>query len=241
LKTNQWSPDYYLFDNISDRFGHSSGLINNTMIILGGMCFDFYLFEWTYFNDCFEINLDTKDCKEITLHENSDRMPSLGAQCSIEYKNQIFIFGGLNLSGRCNGLYSLKYSKKDETYTLKNKEPSGEIPSPRAGSAIAIHAHFIYISGGFDGKDVLDDLYQYDIKMNMWKHINVHLPHGLRLHSMNVRQFKEGVSLIVYGGVGKKEEDHHGDILEFKVDSAKLMKNLFRNVDYFDTLIFCLK
>ena len=234
LETCLFSNEIHYYKGISDRFGQTSGLINESMIIFGGMFFSFQTLSWKYFNDFYEINLITKEYKRIAFDKKSDEIEKIGAHASIENekKNEIFIFGGLNSQGRSNKLYSLK--KKDDEYILKDLRPDGEIPCGRAGSAISIYLNQIFISGGYDGENALNDIYKYDIKSNFWIRIKYDLPYDIRLHSMSLRKFNEGFSLVIFGGVGKNDDEHHGEILELMIDCDPFMKNLSQNSNYLD-------
>eukprot|EP01080_Neovahlkampfia_damariscottae_P006931 gene6931-11094_t len=234
LQTSTFSKEIYRFKGISDRFGQTAARINEKMIIFGGMLFSFQTFNWKYYNDFYEINLDTKDYKRIILHPESDEIEAVGAHSSIENEktNEIYIFGGLNSKGRYNLFYCL--SLKDNQYFLKEIKPKGEVPSVRAGSGISFFSQSVYITGGYDGNEALNDTYRYDINSNMWYKFIYQLPFGIRLHSMNIRQFREGYSLVIFGGVGKDDNEHHGDILELVIDCNNFMKSLFQNSNYLD-------
>lgn len=39
---------------------------------------------------------------------------------------------------------------------------------PRFGHVAVTYEHFMYVFGGWDGQNCLDDLYQYSFETNIW-------------------------------------------------------------------------
>jgi N-acetylneuraminic acid mutarotase len=115
------------------------------------------------------------------------------------HSSNIYVFGGYNGLSRFNNMFR---------YELKTKmwckiDAQGTLPSGRFGHSGAVHeaSGRMIIFGGWDGRDTLDDLHQYDFDRNVWSTIEStgrSPPHRYR-HTAVIY----GDSMFVFGGVDK--------------------------------------
>lgn len=93
--------------------------------------------------------------------------------------------------------------------------PNGDGPPPRNNHASCSLNEFLYIHGGHDGENWLDDFYELDTKKLTWKKIltNQHKPKARACHSLSRITRK----LFLYGGYDGK--DSFSDIEIFDTDS----------------------
>jgi len=78
------------------------------------------------------------------------------------YEGSIYIFGGYDGSNRFNDLY--KCNLKKASFKWKKIEGEGTQPLNRFGHSAVIYNHYMYIFGGWNGHDTMDDIYQYSIR-----------------------------------------------------------------------------
>lgn len=111
----------------------------------------------------------------------------------------IYIFGGYNGSSRFNDLCQ---------YDIRSKrwnriDAKGTTPSRRFGHSGVVHAasNRLIIFGGWDGRDTLNDLYEYNFQTREWRKMEtrgVSPPHRYR-HTAVIY----GDNMFVFGGVDK--------------------------------------
>eukprot|EP01080_Neovahlkampfia_damariscottae_P000440 gene440-6853_t len=219
-----------LSKHIESRFGHSSVIMGNKMIIYGGAKYDK---GWTYMNDMYTIDLETKRVKEINVEQT---VTPQGVHGAIVHKNSMYVFGGLNNKGRSNKLHRLFV--KSKKYQWEEIKGRGDIPSERAGHAIETDSKHLYISGGYNGNIALNDLYKYNYKTQTWTEIKIPMMTGRRLHSLINVKTKESSDLVIYGGAleGNVFLD---DFISLKIEAHEMMNSLYKRLNEFnDVLIF---
>lgn len=80
---------------------------------------------------------------------------------------------------------------------------AGDVPQCRSGHTCALHKNrYLYIFGGFDGSQCFDDLYELDIDLRTWRHVEAsgHLPAARASHSA-VSDELAGM-MYIFGGSG---------------------------------------
>ena len=80
------------------------------------------------------------------------------------YGKNIFIFGGNDARQKFNDLITIDLEKKNARIIAGE----GDIPSPRFGHTSEIYKNNMYIFGGWNGSDTLDELYTYSFISNIF-------------------------------------------------------------------------
>jgi N-acetylneuraminic acid mutarotase len=166
--------------------------------------------------------------------KNSDEIIERGAHSSVSIQETMYTFGGLSLKGRLNQLNKLY--KRNGEYIWEEVVQRGDIPSKRAGMAMETIGKQIFISGGFDGSNAMNDIFRFDVESGYWHQINAQMPFGLRLHSLNVVQNNEGYDLVIYGGA-QNENNYLDNFIKIQVDCNPFMKKLFNSRNSFDDVV----
>jgi N-acetylneuraminic acid mutarotase len=233
FKTKKWTHRKY-FGYVERRFAHSAAIINNKMVIFGGITDGNRIDEdYQILNDIFEYNFEEDTFIECVTP--SLKITPICGQAAISFEEEIYLFGGLlGKNKRSNEVYKLKKSGKYYQYETLPK--SGNIPCDRAGSTMVEINSDLYITGGYDGIHALDDIYQYSIKSQKWKRLDFVLPLGLRLHSANLIKTKESFNLIVFGGSGSEDEIFN-QFFQIYLKPVKFLSNLLENDNFIDVLV----
>ncbi|OQS02125.1 hypothetical protein THRCLA_05483 [Thraustotheca clavata] len=176
------------------RSGALGVVHENNMYIFGG--YDGR--DGNYFNDLFFFNFETRRWNEMP-NQSIVRPESRTDHIMVLHESHIYIFGGYNGSSRFNNMY--RYELENKLWRKMNAQ--GQIPSGRFGHSGAVHdaSKRLIIFGGWDGRDTLDDLYQYEFTTNTWSIMRTtgrSPPHRYR-HTAVIY----GDSMFVFGGVDK--------------------------------------
>lgn len=70
-------------------------------------------------------------------------------------------------------------------------------PDPRLGHAIGQHGHLVYVAGGLNQWEVLNDFWVFNLRSVTWHRLNVDLPDPLYFHSAAITPEGE---FTVFGG-----------------------------------------
>ena len=91
--------------------------------------------------------------------------------CFTQIATTGYVFGGRTTRGYSNELFALNL----DSFTWQRIEIRGRVvPSRRAFSAmVPINEHELFICGGYDGGNVLSDLYRFDITSQEWEEVEV--------------------------------------------------------------------
>lgn len=145
------------------RNGHSATLVDHNLYIIGGWLGS----GGSASDEIYEFNLLTFTWKKIILEDYQ----SIGA-CNMHtadyYKNKIIVFRGGN--GRCylNDLFSICLG---ENKIVKNLETTGRAPTPRANHGSCLVNNILYIFGGWNGSNRLNDFYCINLDTLNWVNI----------------------------------------------------------------------
>ncbi|OQS00997.1 hypothetical protein ACHHYP_02026 [Achlya hypogyna] len=176
------------------RSGALGVVHENNMYIFGG--YDGR--DGNYFNDLFFFNFETRRWSEMP-NQALVRPESRTDHIMVLHDSNIYIFGGYNGSSRFNNMYRYELDAK----LWRKMEVTGAIPSGRFGHSGAVHepSKRLIIFGGWDGRDTLDDLYEYAFETGVWSIVKTtgkSPPHRYR-HTAVIY----GDSMFVFGGVDK--------------------------------------
>jgi len=123
----------------------------------------------------------------------------------IPSKNEIYVFRGGNGCEYLNELHAIDVN----ALTWRNVETFGESPQQRANhtSAFLVETSQLFIFGGWNGKERLNDIHILDINTSTWSCPNVHgsLPHPRAGMSLTALKGK----LYLFGGSGTSSKFFH--------------------------------
>lgn len=168
--------------NPSARTFHRATIFDGFLYILGGYdglrkndMFRLYLTDSSPEDDIESNPLlainpenDEKLCwKEIEVTGKS--YSARTGHCAINFKGQIFVFGGTDENTRRNDLHVL------DTVSLvwRQVECIGDIPTARSGAKCVEYDDYIYIFGGYTRKDgtYYDDVYRLHVNLATWQRV----------------------------------------------------------------------
>ena len=130
--------------------------------------------QGTYFNDLFYFDLDKKVWNTIEMPkvENPDfdkKKSPPGPRTdhsAVLYEGSMYIFGGYDGRARFNDLYKCKL--RQGKFTWKHIEAEGTVPLNRFGHAAVVCKNSMFVIGGWNGHDTMDDVFQYSFLSNLW-------------------------------------------------------------------------
>jgi len=92
---------------------------------------------------------------------------------AVVYNNMIYVFGGFGAASGNQPNVSNQIWKyhpfDDEWYQIT---PASDLPPARMAHAAVIKDNYMYIYGGFDGANYLDDFWRYNFETNTWENLN---------------------------------------------------------------------
>ncbi|RHY18423.1 hypothetical protein DYB25_002160 [Aphanomyces astaci] len=143
--------------------------------------------------------IDTRRWSEMPSSSSVVRPESRTDHIMVLHDANIYIFGGYNGSSRFNNMYRYEIPAK----SWRKVDAIGSLPSGRFGHTGAVHesSHRLIVFGGWDGRDTLDDLHQYEFATNTWSPMVTSgraPPHRYR-HTAVIFD----TSMFVFGGVDK--------------------------------------
>jgi leucine-zipper-like transcriptional regulator 1 len=164
INSKSWKSIQTYGDQPKARNGHSATLVDNNLYIIGG-----WLGSGSSASDeIYELNLLTYTWKKIILEDGQ----SIGA-CNMHtadyYKNKIVVFRGGNGRSYLNDLFAIYLGEKKFT---KNLETIGRAPSPRANHGSCLVNNILYIFGGWNGSNRLNDFFCINLDTLTWSNIS---------------------------------------------------------------------
>jgi len=134
--------------------------------------------------------------KEWTIDKSFSWVPALGG-ASVVYKNSIFLIGGLVGGPAPLPLRNISMFNKDNNSWVTMNDTG--LPTPRQDHAAVVHGDFIYVIGGFDGNNLLDDVYRIQLSTltptsnSKWEKMNS-INNAIRGHA--ALEFKNKIYVI---------------------------------------------
>ncbi|OWY99300.1 hypothetical protein PHMEG_00029716 [Phytophthora megakarya] len=194
LESSTWS-QVQTHGSLPPRRSGALGVVHESdMFIFGG--YDGR--DGNYFNDLYYFNFDEQRWSQMPSVVE-DRPEARTDHVMVLHASSIYIFGGYNGSSRFNDLcgydiYAQRWSRLQAT---------GAVPSRRFGHSGVVHAETnrLIVFGGWDGRDTLNDLYEYSFITNEWRKLETSgnsPPHRYR-HTAVIF----GDNMFVFGGVDK--------------------------------------
>lgn len=135
------------------------------MYMLGGQFVGEPLNRPTMF--CFDFASSKWD--DVIISHSSLDFPSLDSHQAVVYKDSMIVMSGYmsELGRYSEAVYSFDF--KSNSWSIL----SLKTPRPRIGTAIALFNDRIFLFGGFDGSERLNDLHSFDLISHSWTHIAV--------------------------------------------------------------------
>ena len=114
------------------------------------------------------------------------------------FEGSLYVFAGFDGRARYNDLYRCKL--RDGKFKWKQIHAEGTIPLNRFGHAAVVIRNSMFVIGGWNGHDTMDDIYQYSFLSNLWfeiRRIKGVRPNPRYRHSA----VGYGSKIIIFGGV----------------------------------------
>lgn len=167
LDSNLWKILNSTGDVPKPRNGHSSTLIENKMYIIGG-----WLGTGQYANDeIYELDLLLLIWKKIILDNQS--IGATNMHTADYYNGKIYIFRGANGIDYFNDLIAINLNYDGQgSKNCKIIESSGKSPSPRANHGSSLVFNNLFIFGGWNGLNRLNDMYSINLDTHHWSNID---------------------------------------------------------------------
>lgn len=159
-------------------------------------------------NDFYEFNCENNTWQEV-IYSGSGLPPSpRHSMCAIVYDGNMFVFAGYD--GFCRSELH-RFNFETNTWSEIKKRPNFPWPRERYRTSAAIYKYSMYIYGGHDGTKQLEDLWQFDLKKQIWEEIKIkpNLPMMRDSHTT----FVYADSLYIQGGTVNQLSK--GDFFEF--------------------------
>jgi N-acetylneuraminic acid mutarotase len=192
LETSSWSMPKCV-GSISARTMQASCLFDtNKIAVFGG-------YNSELFNDLNVYEIEKFTWKSVT--PKSETIPSARAKSSLEsYVNSsnetiLCLFGGMEKDEKpSNELYEFNISKGEWNLI----QTSGDFISGRCGHSTVSNGKEMFLFGGYDGKNYLDQLFVYNFESKTWTKMDKTLnqPKSRQTSTLNLHNN----SLILFGG-----------------------------------------
>lgn len=73
------------------------------------------------------------------------------------YEDSLYVYGGFDGNDKFGDLFKCKL--RNNKFKWKELKGEGEIPLQRFGHVAVVYEHSMYIFGGWNGNDTMDDIY----------------------------------------------------------------------------------
>jgi N-acetylneuraminic acid mutarotase len=126
----------------------------------------------------------------------------------------MYIFGGYDGRARFNDLY--KFKMRQKKYKWKRIQAEGTVPLNRFGHSAVVCNNCMFVIGGWNGHDTMDDVYQYSFLSNLW--FEVRRIKGVRpkpRYRHSAVEYKK--SIIIFGGVDTNQQ-RFNDLYSFNIE-----------------------
>jgi len=170
-----------------------------------------------YFNDVFRYSIPNKVWE--TVRTSGDDPPARTDHSCVVQNNRMLVFGGFDGRVRFQDLQMLdleqhRWEQPPEAGAMATPPPMG-----RFGHTAVIYNNSMFIFGGWNGHETLDDLYEFSLGTFQWYNVpnrGRNVPKSRYRHSAAVY----GCSMFIFGGVDKNQ-DRFADLFEFNIDTRE--------------------
>ena len=183
-----WSPLQHM---PKKRWGATSFVYNNQVVIAGGYCFG------PSFDDMIRMNVDTYPDLSIHWSECAVKLPSkMAFHSSVLYNDKLMVTGGYNGHATSDKIHEVQVVPP---YTVKTLS---RMPEPRRDHCTEIFDDSLLLLGGgrtSNHQTSLSSVVQYDIKNNVCKQL-APLPYEVS----RIASVRWGDNVVVIGGIDKR-------------------------------------
>eukprot|EP00929_Paragymnodinium_shiwhaense_P013396 TRINITY_DN121257_c0_g1_i1.p1 TRINITY_DN121257_c0_g1~~TRINITY_DN121257_c0_g1_i1.p1 ORF type:complete len:780 (+),score=173.99 TRINITY_DN121257_c0_g1_i1:233-2572(+) len=151
-----------------------------------------------YFNDVYKYDIATSTWGSVhTLGESPQKRTDHSV---VLFRDSLLVFGGFDGHNRFNDLRELHLRERRWNNI---KAATAAHPRSRFGHTAVVYGHSMFIFGGWDGHDTLQELQEYNISSNMWLHLSNrgNPPRARYRHTAVVC----GDAMFTFGGVDKTQ------------------------------------
>ena len=207
------------------RWGHGVVLYENQMYLFGGSGNNSNPRSW---EAIYIMNCETFEWERVCPSDPfKGNIPEpRDSHSATRIGNNMYIFGGSNGNAPFNDMFAFNF-----TFRSWNKvNATGDIPFPREGhSAASLNDRYIFIYGGWNGKNIYNNYYLFDTMTNIWRKVEPEElsqePAARESHSCSL--VKD--SFYIFGGQGhnlKKKENYFNDFHKMKLNFHKNMEKV---------------
>eukprot|EP00922_Rhytidocystis_sp_ex-Travisia-forbesii_P021443 GHVS01031400.1.p1 GENE.GHVS01031400.1~~GHVS01031400.1.p1 ORF type:complete len:874 (+),score=128.88 GHVS01031400.1:24-2624(+) len=195
------------------RSGSKAAVYRDSVYLFGG-----YTKKYgDYFNDVHRYNIIDNCWTCISSLGTSTTNPRARTDHScVMHNNNMLIFGGFDGQTRFGDLFSL--DMEDFVWTLLSEDnATDQSPTERFGHSAIMYDDSMYIFGGWDGHDTLNDLREFSTRTHQWMACSRmgRAPCPRYRHSAVVY----GCCMFVFGGVDKRQS-RFSDLYEYNMDKG---------------------
>lgn len=151
-----------------------------------------------YFNDVYKYDIATSMWGSVhTLGEAPQKRTDHSV---VLFRDSLLVFGGFDGHNRFNDLRELHLRERRWNNISAVRST---VPRSRFGHTAVIYGHSMYIFGGWDGHDTLQELFEYNVSSNMWIQLPLRgtPPRARYRHTAVVC----GDAMFTFGGVDKTQ------------------------------------
>ncbi|KAJ3432102.1 protein tag-52-related [Anaeramoeba flamelloides] len=192
------------------RSNHTLNLIDGCFYLFGGENND------KIFGDLYFLDIKNLIWKNISTQNKNKPSARYGHSSSL-YKNQIWIFGGQNKKGKClNDLYCLDLQTNKLIWKKIKIVNGNSYPPIRKLHTCTVINSNLMILGGVKDSLPLNDVWNFDLKHNIWKENESSQKNNINRYGQSAIQFKHKLYIIGGSNFSKKKEKQSVSILNLK-------------------------
>jgi len=172
------------------RDRHVAVVYNRSIYIFGG--YD----GFNRVNDFFEYNVDCDSWQEVIFDGRDGPPTPRHSHSAVVYEDCLYVFGGYDGNYK-NDFYKFNFTKN---HWSKIKHNDSEIwPSSRYRTSCTVVGDKMYMFGGHDGQQQLNDFYYYHFNMKKWFLINYPKSFGPSPRDSHILAHSDD-SIFLFGG-----------------------------------------
>jgi N-acetylneuraminic acid mutarotase len=141
------------------RDRHVAVVFNRSIFIFGG--YD----GFNRVNDFYEYNVDSNSWQEVIFGGREGPPTPRHSHSAVVYEDNMYVFGGYDGNYK-NDFYKFNFTKNQWTKIKHNDIDTW--PSARYRTSCTVVDNKMYMFGGHDGQQQLNDFYFYDFKKKKW-------------------------------------------------------------------------
>ncbi|EAR97403.2 kelch motif protein (macronuclear) [Tetrahymena thermophila SB210] len=178
---------------------HSGVVYKNKMYLFGGQ----YQGQLNH-NKMYSFDFATQTWEEV-LYLGTIQPPSIDSHKALVYKDTMIVLSGyLGDTGIFSDyIFSFDFNTKVWNVLYDGNSQKNQTYKPRIGAGICLYQEKIYLFGGYDGYERLNDLCYFDLQSKSWNQVKYSsnqvnfLPKTRKGHSLSLY----GDYLILFGGI----------------------------------------